>query len=424
MVIVALSALGDIGRIDFRDADPFEAGLRLAPSYEITGSTRQDTDDRERFERALWGAVERIDQLVSVGNLKEAKRQIDISLERYPSNPILVEMAARIHARMNDWERASSYWLDLVELYPEDINILAAAGSVLMRIHELEKAENILQRALERNPYHTPTILQLISLHVTAGRDEEAASLLTTMTVADLGFIARRLHEDYDVLVPTLGAKGYTRLGQLVLSGGRVSPNDLPSGAALESAVEEREARRATADMRQRLRRTAEFVERFDRVVQAEEWARAARLGVGQEGARIGLTAPVFNALVLYVRHRAGDDAALVELSVLRANEPEALFAHIYFGVLLMEIARYEDAEPALRAAKSLQPGHALTAVLLACVLAERGYSDQALTKLAMLDETVRPFVRRWFDAEAVYQQAILNDEIFAAWRSAYLNRY
>ena len=435
LLLLPRFASGDIRALDFGGIEPFEPTLSLAPSSPSRGA--QGTGLPERDEKAIQAGIREISRRIEAGDLRGAQEQLDLSLTSFPLSPALLRMAAQMSSHMGRWRQATLYWSELVDVEPDNVDAWSAWGHSLIRLGELEKAEEVLRQAYDLDPYYTPTIVHLLTLYVATGREREGAALLRTMTAPDLGFIAHWMDVDYPVLVPLIGEEVYVRIGQLVMSGGEsVAPADFeerparfdfltlsPGEGGFDplTPMPDRAHEWTAEQMRERLSRVRDFIERYGEVVQAEEWARAADIGARSEMARLGFSAPVFRAHVLYARHRAGDDSARSALVDLCARYPSDLFTRILLVLVLMETEQYSDAERELRDVETLYPDHALVKLLLACALAETGRNNTALEMLETLDERVRPFVKRWFSSDAAYQQAILNERAFEAWRAEYV---
>ncbi len=419
---------------------PFHVDLELRPA--LPSPTRQRApgpDDFAGERETLQRSLRRIARFMEEGRLDRAQREVDMILPIYPAEPALLELAAGLHVRLDEFERAETLYARLNEIVSDNAASLTRWGNVLLWQGDLEKAGKVLERAHALDPYFTPTIMNLLCLYMADDRASEAAALLKAMTSQDLAFIADWLAENYELLVPVVGEAIYMRAGQAVLRGGtllsveepahrpaEVSGDYLtfsPAGQDLAELLEmDLYAKVDTAEgMKRRLREGVAIIRSFGEATQREQWTEAVRIGVAPNVSRIGLSAPSFRAWTLYAQYRAGEESALNDLAELSAQYPSNLYVGLSLTVALMEVDRYDDAGDKLRAMEAVHPDHALVTLLSACASAERGRDQAALAKLESLDESAQPFVRRWFASDAVYQQAILRDEAFTAWRNDYL---
>ncbi len=376
--------------------------------------------DRDTLQRS----IQRISRLMEEGRLDRAHLEVELTLPSYPADPSLLSLAAGLYVRLDDLDRAETLYAHLNDIVPDHAQFLSRWGNVLLWKGELDKAKEVLERAHALDPYFTPTIMNLLCVYVASGRESQGDALLKVMTPQDLAFIADWLKNHDEILIRAVGEDAYVRIGQAVLSGGYVvalsfAGNDLPERDA-------REAREdiATAEaMKRRLHQGSELMRAFGHAIVKEQWGDAVRIGAPRNASRIGLSAPTFRAWHVYARYRAGDESALIELSDLSEQHPDDLYTRLHFVVVLLDNTRHAEGEEELRELDALYPGHALVKLLLACAMAESGRQHEALAKLNALDEDLRPFINRWFAADAAYQQAILNDQTFATWRGDYLTQ-
>lgn len=414
---------------DFMSSSDMYLGVRPPPRFTEA--------DEQSIRESFIDDVRRIRRLFDEDRLETARIETDIALSRYPEHPLLLGLAARVYTRLGHLERAETFWARLAESNPRSFDAWSSWGGILLRLKNFEMAEETLQRAYSLQPYHPPTVMLLLCLHAATDRDSEGAALLKTMAVPDLGLIANWLARDYEDFAGSIGESAYARVGRAILSGGEqiaVTPSlpfspspDLltfsPAGEEVGALTEANGSKPdgAAPDMRRRLEQVNDLINEFGEAIQNEQWTAAFRIGSDTRAPRIGFTAPAFRAFVLYAKHRSGDDTAQDALHDLCAQHPSDLHARLRLIAIHMETARYANAETALRDMDARYPNHMMVELLLACALAETARHTEALAKLQGLDPQGRSFISRWFSSEQPYQQSILHEPMFEAWRQVYL---
>ena len=95
---------------------------------------------------------------------------------------------------------------------------------------------------------------------------------------------------------------------------------------------------------------------------------------------------------------------------------PDSAFVHFKFGLLCMDLARYDDAQRAFSRAHTLSPDDTEIAVNLAGAHAALSHEDEAWNILNGIPVASRGTWTAWFNQPRPYAQALKQDPRFPAW--------
>jgi len=109
------------------------------------------------------------------------RHEFDVALKEYrilntldPSDPDPHFHLALIYARRKDWDRSEEHFGKAMRLKSNAYWILQGYAHAKLSANQVEEAEQLLQKALEINPRHSPTLIDLGTAHVRM--DDEAVA--------------------------------------------------------------------------------------------------------------------------------------------------------------------------------------------------------------------------------------------------------
>ena len=238
---------------------------------------------------------------------------------------------------------AAALCRDAVERDPQDVNMTALLGAVLLKLREFEAAEAHLRRAIELAPTFAKPHEDLGRLLVEKGRPEEAVEVLKTAT---------RLDPEAEMAFFTLGRA-------LSLAG-----DGEQADAAFEASFELNPERRKLA-----------LAAEHHKAGRHEEASRQYRTLLAESPNNVD--AMRLLAGILASQSDVEEAEALLRRAVALA--PDYALAFLDLGQLFQEQHRYAEAIECFQRTVRLQPGAAKPRHLLASTLAPVGRTEDAL---------------------------------------------
>jgi predicted O-linked N-acetylglucosamine transferase (SPINDLY family) len=145
----------------------------LAAAWIALGNVQQARGDLEDAEAAYLTAMRHAPTdplpafnlatvLVRQGRYAEARSRVTDSLDRGPENPSALGLLADCEWNLGDAERALVTLDRARRLAPDDANLHATRGAVLLDLGRLEKARDAFDTALALDPDHGPALSNLL----------------------------------------------------------------------------------------------------------------------------------------------------------------------------------------------------------------------------------------------------------------------
>ncbi|HUX10712.1 MAG TPA: sulfatase-like hydrolase/transferase [Terriglobia bacterium] len=143
------------------------------------GTKAPDPKDEIRVLKIL-GEVE---HLMNAREFARSARLMAQGLKQDPTNPLGMIYLAASYEGMGNYPRAIQIYEKAVSLHVETDQIFSRLGRDYLRTHQLEKAVQVMQRALELNPTDLDNLRNLGTADLQLGRLQEARKAFESITV-------------------------------------------------------------------------------------------------------------------------------------------------------------------------------------------------------------------------------------------------
>jgi tetratricopeptide (TPR) repeat protein len=393
--------------LEFYQPEPFEAGVQLSrPALQTrTLQSVPDTLDTER--ELIQARRRRIVEAFEADQIVEAFELIQAGLRIFENNPDLILLAAQLHSTLREFEPAEPYWRRYLQIAPDSIYGWTSLGMVLIRLNRIAEAEEVLVQAQDLDPYYAPMSFNLMLVHLMRGRVAEANAVLRPLGISDLRAMAFWMTNPDDLYLASLDPQIWGAMADVVLRGGYRSGESDPAAAVDQ--------------MRIRLSRMLEIIDRLGDLIEAENWSVAAQVVKHPRIAQLGFSAPVFVAYGHYLSAKADDREAVNELRNMVQEHEDYLHVALRLVYWWMEQENFGESLRLLDRLDRQFPGNPIVRMLTASATAQRGNHQEALALLEQLGPRDRAIARSWFSARTPYQQTILRHPDFELWRLLYL---
>jgi tetratricopeptide (TPR) repeat protein len=337
----------------------------------LTAPRRGDPDP------LLYQHAEAARQWAEAGDLEAAAREILQALEIAPEHPELLAQAANLCSALGRDDEAAHYAGQLAGQAPDSPAIQVRWGALLFKARQIEKAREVLTRAVERDPADTLARFHLGCVETARGDLEAAARWLDAPTTFQLGQMVTGLLEEPFYQNPR-NAERFERIAGILIGEGDASAGEIsPAKRVAQLSRLREQCRRAQAAMGR------------------EDWPGAIReLEAGRAG---GAQAAALSRDIAFCFYRSGDPARALEWAG-RTVEKFPLSGSTWglYGLLLLEAGRFAESEAAFRAAGELNPAEPEFRFGLACALAGQEKDDEALSLLKQLAREHGLETRAW----------------------------
>jgi cellulose synthase operon protein C len=134
--------------------------------------------------------------LLSRGETAAAKEQLEVMRKQMPNQPQTVYLEALVAVAERDFKTAREKAQSLVQIAPNNLNVLQLAGSIELQLNSLLTAEAYLSKVLAAAPGQVVTRRQLAQIAIRQGQPDKALTLLQpvldqpTSEAADYGLAA------------------------------------------------------------------------------------------------------------------------------------------------------------------------------------------------------------------------------------------
>jgi cellulose synthase operon protein C len=134
--------------------------------------------------------------LLSRGETAAAKEQLEVMRKQMPNQPQTVYLEALVAVAERDFKVAREKAQSLVQIAPNNLNVLQLAGSIELQLNSLLTAESHLNKVLAAAPGQVVTRRQLAQIAIRQGQPDKALTLLQpildkpTSEAADYGLAA------------------------------------------------------------------------------------------------------------------------------------------------------------------------------------------------------------------------------------------
>ncbi|MFH0907357.1 MAG: tetratricopeptide repeat protein [bacterium] len=385
-------------------ATPGDAPARFAYTAPEYNPPRLRTRPRATGEDKVSRSMAETDRLAGERKWGEAVRIVNTLLEKYPDDTDLLSRAGHYYMMMRAYAISEGYWSRLAELHPNNAWALACRGGILVRLGQREQAQDLLQKAHTLNRREIVARFHLACLSFAVNDPEKARENLGSMNLLEIGNCATWIRDDAEALEALMGSDHLRQLCGMVLGGGEAKPAGTVNVAGMDAA-----ALRATMD------RAASDLWSSYQAIQRKDWQAAeTNLSAAVEH---GITAPAATQGLAYCRVMQNDATKAFDMMKgLAEAYPDSAFVQFKFGLLCMDLERYETAEDAFARAHQINPDDFEITVHLAGARAAMSRADDAWSLLDGIPAAARPAWAAWFNQPRPYARALKQDPRFPVW--------
>ncbi len=335
--------------------------------------------------------VRAIESKVGQGRHDEAIIELQFALDAFPDDAHLMSRAVALYIESGKYRSAEVFASRLVAQYPEVPHHRVLWGGALLRLREMERAEEVLRSVLDLDPENLVARYHMACVRAAGGDYDAVVRALGFLTLAEIRTLARWLSLEWDILRPVIGEVGYQKMVLAVLTGGeheslgRSAGADAvredmlvysPAGIAVEelyATPANRLIRQHPMRLRQRLSEVYGLLLNLERAIYGGQWQAAAELAHSPELARTGLQSSSVRMFSAYSHLRLGHaEEALRRMRAIIDERPEIPQLRHYLGSILLEEERWQEAETMLRESVELFPDDDVLAELLAEAVTRR----------------------------------------------------
>jgi tetratricopeptide (TPR) repeat protein len=366
--------------------DP-QVQLALGRAFALSGRGDRSSD---AYMRAIDLAPNNGDAWLGLGmaELQQSSADDRAMKETYKDSPYAKLRAAEVFAEQGKLNRASEAYTSVLMIKsPPPACAHAGYGFVLMRQHEVAKAQAQFEQELKLNPGCSLAKLGLAGIHLLNGESERALKDLLAMWNADRGFV----QENLPLLRDALSEDQREQL--LRMAGDLKAQEDAPSADAANAAVSE------AADalyLSGQYQKCAESMRPHLNALPVPSLSVLAACAFYTGDYRTAAAAalklksnPATHASGLYWESKADQRLAIAALARAGDTDSSSPLLHVLLGDIYRQKQRWDAAENEYRRALALDPHNQSAALGLAMALFSDGKNDEALaTDKELLTET------------------------------------
>ena len=397
---VAAMATGETAR----GADPADIPERFAYTAPEFAPPHLRTRPRNSGDDETSRRMAEADRLAGERKWNEAAREVNALLEQYPDDADLLSRAGHYYMMMRAYAVSEGYWSRLAALRPDNAWSVACWGGILVRLGQLTEARAVLEKAHALNGREIVARYHLACLSLKDGDIDKARAVLGSMTLLEIGNCATWTRDDAQSLESLLGMDHLRQLCSLVLGGGEAAT----AGGVDVSGMD-------VAALQAMLNRAAQDLWTSYQAIQRKDWPSAeTNLASAVEH---GVHAPAATQGLAYCRVMMNDSPkALAMMRELAESYPDSAFVQLKYGLLCLDLEKYDDAATAFLHAHTISPDDNEIAVNLAGACVAAGRADDAWNVLEGIPAADRPGWAGWFNQPRPYARTLKQDARFPAW--------
>lgn len=114
----------------------------------------------------------------SYGNFEKAIEQFDAVLNAFPDQEEALYLKGSTLILMGEINEGISYLENIAKLQPENLNVLVLLSDAYERINDVNKAYELLLRAIDINEFYVPALKRLGTIYYYAGQIENAKRII------------------------------------------------------------------------------------------------------------------------------------------------------------------------------------------------------------------------------------------------------
>ena len=381
-----------------------EPPARFAYTSPQFAPPRVRTRPRTANDDAATQRLAEADQLASERKWNDAARVVNTLLESYPDDADLLSRAGHYYMMMGLYAVSEGYWSRLAELHPNHAWALACRGGILVRLGQHAEAQAVLEKSIVLNRREIVARFHLACLSLAANDSAKARERLDSLNLLEIGNCSTWIRDDAESLEALMGIEHLRQLCGLVLGGGEVRKSEDPAFAGMDAKA-----------LQLVMARTASDLWASYQALQRKDWPAAeTNLAAAVEH---GVTAPAATQGLAYCRVMQNDATKAFDMMKgLAETYPGSAFVQYKFGLLCMDLGRYDAAQDALTRAHDLNPDDPEITFGLAGAHAALAHTDKAWELLNGVPAATRRTWAGWFNQPRPYAKALKEDSRFAVW--------
>jgi hypothetical protein len=125
-------------------------------------------------------------ELMQIGQLEQAEKQLEKALELKPGNPKVLNLLGLVYFKLGRFQRSILIYQDLIDQYAEDATLRVNLAMVYLKNDQLKEAEYELKTAVELNPSHEKAHRTLAVVKMKLGEEEQAQEHMAVAGIDDV----------------------------------------------------------------------------------------------------------------------------------------------------------------------------------------------------------------------------------------------
>jgi hypothetical protein len=125
-------------------------------------------------------------ELMQIGQLEEAEKQLEKALELKPGNPKILNLLGLVYFKLGRHQRSILIYQDLIDRYAEDATLRVNLAMVYLKNDQLKEAEYELQTAVQLNPNHQKAHRTLAVVKMKLGQEDQAQEHMAVAGIDDV----------------------------------------------------------------------------------------------------------------------------------------------------------------------------------------------------------------------------------------------
>lgn len=125
-------------------------------------------------------------ELLQIGQLEQAEKQLEKALELKPGNPKVLNLLGLVYFKLGRFQRSILIYQDLIDRYAEDATLRVNLAMVYLKNDQLKEAEYELKTAIELSPNHEKAHRTLAVVKMKLGQEDQARQHLDAAGIDDV----------------------------------------------------------------------------------------------------------------------------------------------------------------------------------------------------------------------------------------------
>ena len=125
-------------------------------------------------------------ELLQIGQLETAEKQLEKALELKPGNPKVMNLLGLVCFKLGRFQRSILIYQDLIDQYAEDATLRVNLAMVYLKNDQLKEAEYELKTAIQLNPDHEKAHRTLAVVNMKLGQEDQAQEHMVKAGIDDV----------------------------------------------------------------------------------------------------------------------------------------------------------------------------------------------------------------------------------------------